>query len=708
MPQRPREHQLEEESNRAFESSLPSRWVARRIHPDYGLDYSVEIFNAANKATGLSFYAQLKATDEADLAKAFGSVRFTRETADYYRAQRLPVLIVRYHASSRQLFGRWFHAYNPHLARRGAGTSDAKSMRFQFYEQDVFTDETPAALEAGVSGFLKFRSPELALPLRVSVTSTDGTDVYPPIFALRRLLGPVSDLVTFEVRQPGADDPSITLARDQAVVSLADVASVTLDHERPQQNEPDSYAADVALALAVALAYVGQANIASQIAFALAARSTVVADPEVSMTVAGAMFRSRRIAETIKLADALDSSDEEEIRTAAFAFLTVLMARGDRLKEDERALALSMSEHRLERRLQRGDQSGAASEAYSLAMLKKRLRDAPGSIDAFRRAAQLDARYLSRAYYHADFAGVLFENDDHEEAAEHYGRAVSLGEGALTVALHADALLFSGRYEESLRIFDEYLREDRGPDGAEWRLKRRILPLLIQTVGATQVRKPDAAVELLSPWDFEKGPDMPTEEAWRLCNEAVALDACLGEAWFRLALLAVMATERPADGREFGIAGAVLRRTGVAAWANAVLYCDPNDEITISDLLYAGYRFLGDEFVQKVSQTVQGAPHFVDAAGRVVELLDDAVVKVETERQTRGFTMRFEGEDGEMHEIVFGPGEEVDPSVPARPTNVTWRPVSSQPRPFGHQQRSPRRKRPGKTHGKNKKRKRGR
>jgi len=669
------------------------------MHPDYGLDYTVEIFDADEKGTGLSFHVQLKATDESDLDRALGSVRFPRETADYYRSQTLPVLIVRYHAPSKQLFGRWFHAYNPHLALREGATSDANTIRFQFYEGDLFTEEAPALIEAGLRGFLKFRSPELALPLRVAVTSdeADVTAPYPTAFALRRLLAPVSDLVTFEVREPAADDPSISVGRQRAVVSLADVASVTVDHEDPPDKHPDRYAADLAMALSVTLAYVGQANLSAQIAFAAGATSRVIADPEVSMTVAGAMFRSRRVLEAIRLADALDSSDDEDIRTAAFAFLTVLLARGDRLTNDERALALSMTEQRLERRLQRGDDEGAAAEAYSLAMLKKRLRDAPSSIESFRMAADLDDRYLERAYYHSDFAGVLFENGDYEEAAERYGKAVELGQRGLTMALHADALLFSGRYEDALQRFDHYLSEDPQPDEApEWRLKRRILPLLIDTVGGEQVRQPDAAVALLEPWDFEKGPNMPVEEAWRICSEAVALDACLGEAWFRLALMAIGGKEDPRDGAPFAIAGAVLRRTGVSAWVNAVLFSDPTDESTISDLLYAGYHLNGDELVQRITETVPEAPHFKDVAGRVIELLDDAVVRVDTARQMQPFTMRYMGEDGEMKELVFGPGEETDTSVPPTPTNVTWRPASTKPKPK-------RRKRPGKTHGKRKK-----
>jgi tetratricopeptide (TPR) repeat protein len=581
MPQRPRSHQLEEESNRAFESHLPSRWIPRKLHPDYGLDYTVEIFDAEEKGTGLSFHAQLKSTDEPNLGRALGSVRFRREIADYYRSMTLPVLIVLYHAPSKQLFGRWFHAYNPHLALHRGGLSGAKTIRFQFYERDRFVEETPKVIEAGLRGFLKFRSPELALPIRVTVTSAeaaDTSDLYPTTFALRRLLAPVSDLVAFEVREPAADDPYITVGADQAVVSLADVASVTLDHQEPPDDDRDRYAADVALALSVALAYVGQANLSAQIAYAVGAKGRVITDPEVSMTVAGAMFRSRRVLEAIRLADALDASHDEETRTAAFGFLTVLLARGDHLTEDERALALSTSEQRLQRRLQRGDDSGAASEAYSLAMLKKRLRDAPSAIESFRMAADLDDGYLTRAYYHSDFAGVLFESGDYEDAAKHYSRAVELGERGLTSALYADALLFSGRYEAAQRAFDEYLSDEPGPPAAEWRLKRLILPLVIESVGGEQHRQPDAADDLLSPWNFETGPDISGEEAWQICCDAVSLDACAGEAWFRLALLAVGGTESLRDGAQFAIAGAVLRGTGDAAWTNAVLFSDPADE----------------------------------------------------------------------------------------------------------------------------------
>lgn len=63
MPKRSRAHRLEEESREAFRAALSERFLFREDVPDYGLDGSVEEFNAQDEATGLRYYVQLKATD---------------------------------------------------------------------------------------------------------------------------------------------------------------------------------------------------------------------------------------------------------------------------------------------------------------------------------------------------------------------------------------------------------------------------------------------------------------------------------------------------------------------------------------------------------------------------------------------------------------------------------------------------------------------
>ncbi len=69
MPQRPREHAVEQESRDASRAVLPAEWTVADTADDYGIDSRVEIFDQG-AATGLRFGAQLKATDEPDLRKA--------------------------------------------------------------------------------------------------------------------------------------------------------------------------------------------------------------------------------------------------------------------------------------------------------------------------------------------------------------------------------------------------------------------------------------------------------------------------------------------------------------------------------------------------------------------------------------------------------------------------------------------------------------
>ena len=106
MTQRPRSHQLEEQSRRAFVGSLPTEWVYRDITPDYGIDGLVEIFDSTGGATGQQFLVQLKATDIESVEQSL-SVRLKTRHLEYYRSLVLPVLLVRYHAASDQIFAVW-------------------------------------------------------------------------------------------------------------------------------------------------------------------------------------------------------------------------------------------------------------------------------------------------------------------------------------------------------------------------------------------------------------------------------------------------------------------------------------------------------------------------------------------------------------------------------------------------------------------------
>src|SRR5689334_10098806 len=120
MPKRPRSHVLETESVDALKALLPKEWSVELVRHDYGLDARIEIFEDG-AATGHAFWVQLKATDEPDLTAALGE-SFAVTTLNYLAAQADPVLLVRYHAPSGALYGRWLHARNIVLQREAQKT----------------------------------------------------------------------------------------------------------------------------------------------------------------------------------------------------------------------------------------------------------------------------------------------------------------------------------------------------------------------------------------------------------------------------------------------------------------------------------------------------------------------------------------------------------------------------------------------------------
>jgi hypothetical protein len=158
MPIRPRSHQLDSESKAQFASVLPSLWVWRQADPDYGIDGQVELFDEYNKATGLMFLVQLKATDALDLSDAL-SVQFKLDTLAYYRKLDLPVMIVLWSALSRRFFWQWAHEVDTYHAERGQ-----KYITVRLPQERVWDTKTPSMIEKDLKEFRELRRPNIRLP----------------------------------------------------------------------------------------------------------------------------------------------------------------------------------------------------------------------------------------------------------------------------------------------------------------------------------------------------------------------------------------------------------------------------------------------------------------------------------------------------------------------------------------------------------------
>jgi tetratricopeptide (TPR) repeat protein len=287
-------------------------------------------------------------------------------------------------------------------------------------------------------------------------------------------------------------------------------------------------------------------------------------------------------------------------------------------------------------------------------MLHRRLLENEAAIECFREAAHLDPTYFDRGYFHRDLGSVLFESGRYDDAVESYARAVELGAADVAPALLADALLWAGRYREAQEQFDRYLGGRDRPDDAEWRLKLAVLPLLRSVAGDVQARRPDEAVRLVEPVDFEHAVDMTPDEAWRRLDEAIALDACCAEAWFRRTIMIIGETQAVERAAPSALAAAVLHRENPPAWSNALVTTDPGNEQRLRDVLYAGYQHGRDGFADAALE-VSDAEHLRESANRIIALLDEVARQVERYARDEGFTMRFNSAGGVVREVVFSP-----------------------------------------------------
>lgn len=654
MAKRPRQHEIEEESLRAFVASLPSGWVPRRQEPDYGFDYVVEIFENGD-STGLSFNAQLKGTDEADLDTARHSLRFEREKADDFRASPLPTLIVRYHAPTGRQFVRWFHSYDPQIeASAIARSRETASITFRFSEADEWTGGGSEAEElvSGVRGFFRFRRVEHRLPLVLAVPpSADGTSSQLLAVALRQGLQAVNDLIRVEHRASKPEDASVAVSKGLVRISLGEIATVSVHLD----TEPDTewLAANIPVALAHALTTIGQTNIAAQLALHSAVGSALIGDPECCMTLAGAFFRSQRLVEALRLIDQLDATGEPAQAAASYFLTSVLLAKGPNLDAEEQALAKEVARARYQRRLEHGRAIDAGTEAYNTAMLHKRLRELEEALLWFEEAKTLEPRYLERGYFHRDKAGVLFGLGDFTRAEASYLRALELGGvDGVTEALAADAMLFAGNYAAAERAFADFAAaSDNELAVAEWRLKARVLPLVVARAGDVQERDPEAAHALVDGIDLTSASEDSIAEVRRRVDEALALDGLCPKAWFLDALFELYRTEDPESVAETALLAALLGGGVPGWWANAVALAGEADAAHLRALIYLGCRDAGPPFQEQILSAVASPTSPISDS--VPGLLEEAAATLGEDQVRQPFTMRVAAADGSVSEHVF-------------------------------------------------------
>ncbi len=653
MPKRTRAHRIEEESREAFKAALDERFLFREDVPDYGLDGSVEVFNAKDEATGLRYYVQLKATDGQDLDKALKR-SIPVEHASLYSSQALPTLMVRYLAAEDELYVRWWHALLP---GKQPPRANAASMTFHWAPEDKFAKGDSERLAEEAHSFLELRSATPPLPFLLKLEIDD-----PPFgltdgeieLAVRGATAKRPDVI--ELSRGKANGRLVVRGRYLAVEMPGSVAaSYDLDDVYDPGPGGEQLAVDLMTLNGLAFARWGQSELAARMTTTYFARSTLSVRPEAAMQLAGAMTIARRVSEALAVAEEIDASGTTGENNTSMLFTLTSRQHSASLSEKEIEEYRRTMQRRIKRREDDGESIEASRELVSLANHHRSQSEPGPAIELYERAATLDPEYRDRAYFWHELGGVLFFAGRYEEAADAYGTAIQLGEGGLTPLLRADALMFGGCYEKAREGFRESLDGvESFESGSEYYLKIGLLDFLIDWRGIKRQKRDSARAdktvgEVVPDGGTPAGEGVIRDRCW----EALGMDGLSGLAWWNLASAVEKLGEREQAGLMF-LNTALCQPGDAEAWAFAFvhLWQEGRDEL-LPMILVTGERMTRQRVLPAINALV--TQHMEpDDRGKLISKLGEMVDELSDPRSD-GFELRFVN-SGEAVKSMIVPG----------------------------------------------------
>jgi tetratricopeptide (TPR) repeat protein len=565
MPQRPIQHQLEDESRTAFAAILPSRHVFRSEHRDYGIDCEVEEFDQNNAATGRRFRVQIKATGETGSAAMRERIKL--DSAAYYRAQQLPVLMVRYVAPTKRLYGRWFHEFDPYYEHVGE-----THLTFHWTGENELSEASFDALFSEVERMTRLRSARLSLPLNVDFNlpgeGAHGMTRTELELALEARVARCPGVLR---RANDGDVVEVTISVAQAEVG-ADISGLTSatfhfdDGAYPSDTPQHTLAADALSCVAIALARVGHGEPAARIAMQHFPGSLISTIPELGVELVAAMVEAGRVVEVIEIAERLDQDPEEDRETSGGVFMEVVRMSTESLQPHEHQRFEAALGARLDRRMATERTGLAAASAENVGTYLMSVRRPSEAIEFLELAVELDPTRETPDMAER-LAGAFFLSGRYADSVPAYDRALELAEGAdpRLEARRADALMYAGRYRRALDAFRQ-IETDDVELGAWIYVKVRALEWVMEVTGIDeQDRDPKAAEEMAGRWS-EIAPDEMDELADRVWDR----DAVSSLGWFNRARdLYDRGLER--DAMHAYLTAAVMREGDVEAWVNVAL-----------------------------------------------------------------------------------------------------------------------------------------
>ena len=509
----------------------------------------------------------------------------------YYNSLDLPVLIVRYHSPSEGLYHRWFHALDPHYAKR-----TEKSFTFSFSKDDIWKDTTPRRIVADVDAYRKLKSSHLPKPLRIAISFEENNihniPGYVVLSRLRELGGQISQLILFETSEISSNE--VLISNTSIIVKIAGACTLTL-HTRQGYTTEDANSRlhfDVMVAIGLAIANEGHFIKAAEIVAPFLKSSKLVRMPETAVRLSLILSKANKIHAAFEIVEELFKEDKSNPLAELFTLPHLMNPRNAGTEEHFILETLKRIADSIEKQ---GDLSRAGRLRYNIANSLRGASCLRDAVREYRNAARLDSSYLNRHYFWQELASVLFENGRYKLAAKLYGISLTLEVNTHTRLLYADSLMFSGKYLQAKKAFEKGLSSNGNQCAAEWHLKSIAISWLSEFLKLDhQDRKTPHLTDSFQP------SKLKNFEIEQVCLEMLASDALCPLAWFNLGLTRNQ-NSNEADAAMCFLLAALINPQDLESWANAFgLAWQINNMYLVGWILQAAYKKNNESAIQSI------------------------------------------------------------------------------------------------------------
>lgn len=640
MTKRIKQHQLEDLSRHKFGLAIPREWVYRDKDKDYGIDGEVEIFNSKERATGLVFWVQLKATGSKQ-QRTIKGIDLILETIKYYKSLGLPVLIARYSEVEDKFYVKWATKIDPFYAKDGA-----KTMRVSFSDSDILDEGKVIEIEKYLQQLRAIRSGAIKLPINISLSfESKSICGIPPSLLLPKIRSQIPEFKDILQLQTGAEGIAADVHINETTlkVSFLDISGCTF-HSVDLMDKltlPVDLMKDICLSLSLALSNLGYCDLAARIVFSGDLKKRLIKNHKLLRILTPSLLKTSYFSETLELvSDVCDNEDGNHLETITNASLLFLRSSGSTEK-------LSAVEDFLKRNIDRYKDTDSrlyGISYYNLGNFYRSIDRLKDAVRSFLVARRYETKYYNQGYFYRELAGSLFILGKFNFSAKFYKKSIEIDNKNKYHPLYADALMFSGQYQKSLEVFNTFIDSDCRA-AAEWKLKSICLSSLIKKYDIKlQERNVKAALALSDVCSVKAESVEPHLE------KALQQDMLCGLAWFNLGSHRNRIGEIEGAAFCFTIC-ALVQRWDIEAWVNATA-CSFNKVVPLEIfvlLVRAAYRCNGDRYIESLYKLLESQLEEEDLS-QVAQVIDQVISE---EKKSESIpALRMLNEDGKFEDIL--------------------------------------------------------